>query len=539
MQMERTHRRVLEAIDLRAGPGRKIRGVIPYNSLSEDLGGFFEKILPGAFKDTLTAVKRGVKKVLSFWSHDANKPLGSTSSGTLKLKDTTKGLEIEIDPPATSWGKDALESIRRGDVTGFSFGFRLKENADRWTEAAGKTIRELLDVELFEVSPVAAPAYPGSMAAVRARQSTERRMVDMNVSDEARKFIGTFYHGKDTGDLAFRHPGEFVQATVRACQAGGTAYHDPRLIRASGLSAGVASEGGFLVSEQFIMQVIYNEYGSVLAPMCSKFTLESGEAPIPRVDESSRVDGSRWGGVAVYFIAEGLSMTATKPKFGQCNIRLKKLVGLCRTTDELLNDSQLLFEFLRRAFGAEFGYKIDDQIIRGTGAGQFTGILTSGTTITVSKEGGQTADTFTLQNALDMKRRLTPWSKTSAIWLMNDEVEEQLYQMEAGSGGGPVFVANHEGRPHLLGLPIYYMEQCSKLGDLGDVILADMNEYLLCDRGDLKESLSGHLYFTSSESALKLVYRCDGQPALSAPITPANATGTTTRSPFVTLEARA
>lgn len=136
-----------------------------FNEWSEPLGGggFREIIRPGAFSKSIKTAD-----VRALWNHDPNYVLGRTKSGTLKLTEDEKGLAIEITPPNTTWAKDLLESIRRGDVDQMSFGFRTVK--DRWSSENGQTIRELLEVELFDVSPVTFPAYPQTSVTVRSAE---------------------------------------------------------------------------------------------------------------------------------------------------------------------------------------------------------------------------------------------------------------------------------------------------------------------------------------------------------------------------------
>ena len=151
-------------IEVRAeGASPMIRGhAAVFEKLSEDLGGFREKIAPGAFANSLAG------DVRALFNHDANLVLGRTTAGTLRLSEDKKGLAVEIDPPDTETARHIMESMRRGDVTQMSFGFRTIK--DQWERgAAGKPdTRTLLDVELFDVSPVTFPAYPQTDVAVRS-----------------------------------------------------------------------------------------------------------------------------------------------------------------------------------------------------------------------------------------------------------------------------------------------------------------------------------------------------------------------------------
>lgn len=135
-----------------------------FNSLSEDLGGFREKIAPGAFKKTIKSAD-----VRALWNHNADYVLGRTKSKTLTLQEDEEGLMMEVEPPDTQWARDLMVSIERGDVTQMSFGFRTI--SDKWEHTEGEPdLRTLEEVELFDVSPVTYPAYPETNVAVRSRQ---------------------------------------------------------------------------------------------------------------------------------------------------------------------------------------------------------------------------------------------------------------------------------------------------------------------------------------------------------------------------------
>lgn len=123
-----------------------------FNTLSEDLGYFREKIRLGAFSN---AIKND--DVRALFNHDENFVLGRNRAGTLRMKEDEQGLWFEVDIPNTQWAKDLLESVKRGDISQCSFGFRVL--SDDWYQEGGATIRELKDVKLYDVSVVTYPAY--------------------------------------------------------------------------------------------------------------------------------------------------------------------------------------------------------------------------------------------------------------------------------------------------------------------------------------------------------------------------------------------
>src|SRR3569833_1214434 len=112
-------KRFLEA-KLTETEGRLSGYAAVFDSLSHDLGGFREKIAPGAFDRTL----KEFPLVLALVEHDTNKLLATTANGTLRIAPDERGLRVEIDPADTSYARDLLTLVKRGDVSGMSFRFR-------------------------------------------------------------------------------------------------------------------------------------------------------------------------------------------------------------------------------------------------------------------------------------------------------------------------------------------------------------------------------------------------------------------------------
>ena len=152
----------IHEIRAESGPDATISGYAAvFGELSDDLGGFYEQIEAGAFANTLQAAD-----VRALWNHNADYPLGRTRSGTLTLNEDARGLAFAIRPPDTQYARDLLVSMNRGDVDQMSFGFTTVR--DRWEQKGGQVVRTLLEVELFDVSPVTYPAYPQTSASVRS-----------------------------------------------------------------------------------------------------------------------------------------------------------------------------------------------------------------------------------------------------------------------------------------------------------------------------------------------------------------------------------
>ena len=151
-----------EDVEVRASSdGMTFRGYAAvFNSWSEDLGGFRERIRENAFGKSL-GERRAIKM---FHNHNSDIVLASTRAKTLTLTQDGKGLLAEASLPDNYWGHYVRDAVVRGDIDSMSFGFQTVK--DEWT--ADLSERELIEARLFEVSDVSGwPAYPATSASVR------------------------------------------------------------------------------------------------------------------------------------------------------------------------------------------------------------------------------------------------------------------------------------------------------------------------------------------------------------------------------------
>lgn len=334
--------------------------------------------------------------------------------------------------------------------------------------------------------------------------------------------------------------GEQLLAAYRAAAPGGEVDERLTTRAASGLNESTPSDGGFLVQQDFVTELLKRTYETgILASRAKKIPISTNAngMKINAVDEDSRANGSRWGGVQTYWEGEADELTGSKPKFRQLELSLKKLTGLCYATDELLQDAAALEAVIRQAFAEEFGFKIDDAILDGSGEGEPLGILKSGAIVKVEKEKDQT-DIITVENLIKMWNRLWARSRANAVWYINQELEPYLYTLKLGDK--PVYIpaGGLSEKPYgtLFGRPVIPLEQCSAAGDIGDIVLADIGQYLLIDKGGVKAASSIHVRFLYDESVFRFIYRVDGKPIWNKPLTPYK--GSSSVSPFVTLAKR-
>lgn len=155
-------------VEQRADGRPVIRGyAVVYNRLSVDLGGFRERILPGAFDGVLSR-QRGRADLVSYYNHNPDILLGRESAGTLTVTSNDKGVMFEVVPPMSR--QDVVELVQRGDVRGASFTFAIEKNGENFTtDEGGRPIREIRAARIYELGPVVQPAYPATNVAVAMR----------------------------------------------------------------------------------------------------------------------------------------------------------------------------------------------------------------------------------------------------------------------------------------------------------------------------------------------------------------------------------
>jgi len=338
----------------------------------------------------------------------------------------------------------------------------------------------------------------------------------------------------------------FGDALVAVRQAANPSQGIDRKLRApAGMSEGSPADGGFLLQMDYASDIKKRMFstGQIL-PRLTRLPISSNSnsITIPAAADDTESAGV-FGGIIAYWLAEAGTKSTSSPKFREMVLKLKKMAVVVPTTDELLNDKVTLEAFIRTGSNLALVKEAEKQIIRGVGAGQPLGVLNSGALVTVAAETGQLADTIVYANIVNMWSRMYADSRTNAIWLINQSIEPQLYTMgiTVGVGGSPVYQppGGASAAPYgtLFGRPVIPCNHCSKLGDVGDIILADFGEYLWIEKGGVQEATSIHYAFITDETYYRFVMRCDGQPAWSKVFTPEQATAAT-QSPFVTLAAR-
>jgi HK97 family phage major capsid protein len=341
---------------------------------------------------------------------------------------------------------------------------------------------------------------------------------------------------EDEADKALREnpfkPNEFFKAVAMWDRG----YRDKRLfpLKASGLNEAIPSEGGFLVTPDIANGIYENMWsvGNVLSRF-SPITVSGNGLTIRAVDETSRADGSRMGGVRGYWLNEAADKTASKPTFRNIDLKLKKVAALVYATDELLDDTQALEGWITRNVPDELRFQVEASIINGLGVASPLGILQSGCLISATRADANLVADEDI-SGMWSRRYLGP---QDYVWFVNATVMPQLYAMSVGNS--PVYVppGGFSASPYgsLFGRPVIETEYNPYLGTVGDILLASPSQYALITKGGVQSASSIHVKFVEDETAFRFVFRVDGEPIWASAVTAYD--GTNTVSPFVALAA--
>lgn len=342
----------------------------------------------------------------------------------------------------------------------------------------------------------------------------------------------------------FRNFGDFASSVRMASRRG--ADIDARLRNASASTVGteaVGADGGFAVPPDFRNEIASKVFGEdSLVARCDQIRSASNSITMP-VDMTTPWDAA--GGIQAYWTGEGAAIAQSKPKLEEETFKAHKLAVLVPVTEELLEDAPALDGYLRRKAPEKIDFKVSDAIFRGNGSGMPLGFMSSPALVTVAAEGGQAADTIVAANISKMWARMPVQSRRNAVWLIHPDAEPQLDVLTVGQQ--PVYMPpgglSEAAYGRLKGRPVIPHQVCETVGDLGDIALVDLSQYLALiktgggrDSNGLKSDVSMHLWFDQDLAAFKFTLRIGGQPWWSAAT--AQRDGSSTQSPFITLAAR-
>lgn len=348
------------------------------------------------------------------------------------------------------------------------------------------------------------------------------------------------------GNGGFRNFGDFARAVKNANPRFGGEL-DGRLVRNASASTymqeGVGADGGFAVPADFRSEIMGRVFGEdKLLSRTDRQVTSSNSVTMP-VDMSTPWQAT--GGIRSYWVGEAQAKTQSKMQLEQVTVKAHQLATLVPVTEELLEDAPALDGYLRRKVPEYMDFTVSMALVWGDGAGKPLGFMNAPVLVTQAAESGQTADTLVPANLVKMLARMPVTSRGTAVWLIHPDAEPQLPLMTLGNQ--PVYLPPNglagNGLGTLLGRPVIPHQVCSTVGDLGDLMLADFNQYMSLlktgggrDANGMRTDVSIHLWFDQDLVAYRFTVRLGGMPWWSAPVSMRS--GTNTLSPFVTLAAR-
>jgi HK97 family phage major capsid protein len=296
----------------------------------------------------------------------------------------------------------------------------------------------------------------------------------------------------------------------------------------TGLQEGIPSAGGFLVGTDRaagLLSRVYNVGQLLQRTDMVGISANSNGMTFYAEDETSRVDGSRRGGILAYWAAEAEEKTKSKPKFREMELKLRKAIGLVYATDELLADADALQSWIMQNLPEELSFVVENSVINGTGVGMPLGILNSAAPVSIAKETGQAAATIVAENIDKMWARRWIGGRNYA-WFVNQDTGPALATLNRAVGTGGALVYSPPGglsqAPYgsLKGAPVFEIEYAATLGTVGDIMLLDLSQYQMINKGGVQSDSSIHVRFVYDETVFRFVYRVDGQPKWDSALTP-------------------
>jgi HK97 family phage major capsid protein len=430
------------------------------------------------------------------------------------------------------------EGVRQTQEQGPLIGFGRANNTDsfRETEAMTQTLEEMereADTLLSEI---------------RKQQKVE--------PSQSKRLLKSFDNeAKRIGFGPLKTSGMFFKS-VRDCYVnnGGTWQHHAGMKSyveymtkslPSGMNEMQGADGGFLIPPEVSNQILMRTYENDLLSRCTTMPMTGNLLQIPAVNESSRANGSRFGGVQAFWRGEADSTTKTKPGFELVELKPESLSLYVTMTNEFMEDVSgvSIEQYLNLIAEQEFAFKIGDGIVNGSGTMQMQGLLNAAAKVSVAKETGQPGATIVAANVLKMWSRLHNSCRKNAIWIYDQSIEPALAQMTIGSAGSQLASYLPPGglsdKPYgtLMGRPAIPVEFCQQLGTEGDLILWDPTTYLIGMRQAMQSASSMHVAFDTNEQRFRFIMRLTGRNWWISALTPKS--GGPTQSCIVTLASRA
>ncbi len=323
-----------------------------------------------------------------------------------------------------------------------------------------------------------------------------------------------------------------------------------QLVTKAALAESSGTTGGYTVPPAFANQLLMLAIEeSIIRPRATIMPMTTLTLHVPSLDmvtTGAAGQSPYLGGVVANWTSEAATRTESDPKFRQTELKAWELSFYTVASNNILADNAVsLDSVLTNLFSAAIAWYTDYAYLRGDGVGKPQGILGAPACVSVNRSG--TGLQFADVGAM-MSRFFIRGDRSSCLWVGHQSIIQDLFGMIASATGHPVFIPFNQGAQWgpagwpgkdmfglLAGLPFAISEKLPVRGTRGDVMLIDVSKYLLGDRAELQIEVSPHFLFTSNQMVWRCVWRGDGQPWLSQPITQADGSASYTVSPFCAL----
>ena len=300
---------------------------------------------------------------------------------------------------------------------------------------------------------------------------------------------------------------------------------------AAGHSMGVGDEGGFVIPPRFIpaiREVSIDQ--AIFRPRAT--VIPAGSPPdqtitFPALDQSTTY--GMYAGVEVAWIGEGVEKPETSAKFREVSLTPNEVAASLFITDKLLRNAPAVGAIVQRLMRAAIIGAEEDAFFGGNGVGRPLGLINCAATIKVART---TASTIVYTDLVNMLAKFKQGGSSVFIasrtilpklMVMKDENNNLIWQPNA-----------REGQPGtLIGIPLIYNDMAPVLGVEGDLVLVDLNYYLIKDGSGPSLSMSEHVRFRDNQTCIKVFWNVDGRTWLNTPLLQRD--GVTQISPFVAL----
>ncbi|WP_437206628.1 phage major capsid protein [Planctomicrobium sp. SH664] len=311
--------------------------------------------------------------------------------------------------------------------------------------------------------------------------------------------------------------------------------------RLASLSQGEYSDpyGGFAVPTQFSAELMdISLENEIVRPRARVVPMTTKELETPRWDGQDHTTGVLYGGLRGYWGMETQTVAESNAAMELMTLTAHRLMLLLTATNELLADAPGFQQPLNAAIGSSLGWQLDDAFLNGTGVGQPLGILHDPAAITISKEVGQAANTINYENLKKMFSRMHDAGRSRAVWIANSSAIPALLSLvqTVGTGGDtiPVMTEGPDGFK-ILTRPVLFTEKLPAIGTKGDIVFADLSQYVVGLRQEMRIDYSPFSKFESNQILFRAMARVDGRGSWKTVLTPKNGP---TQSWVVTLETR-